>query len=73
MSGSLPTIRRVGILAGWGRLPLVLADSLRREGCEVYCLGTIGHADPALGEVCNDFRWSGVAKSKPRRASTRGA
>lgn len=59
---SLPTTRRVGILAGWGRLPLVLAESLRRQGCEVYCLGTIGHADPALADVCNEFRWSGVAK-----------
>lgn len=58
----LPTTRRVGILAGWGRLPLVLAESLRSQGCEVYCLGTIGHADPALADVCDDFRWSGVAK-----------
>jgi UDP-2,3-diacylglucosamine hydrolase len=62
MTASLPTTRRVGILAGWGRLPLAVAKSLRRQGCEVYCLGTIGHADPALAEVCNDFRWSGVAK-----------
>lgn len=54
--------RRVGILAGWGRLPLVVAESLRRQGCEVYCLGTIGHADPALADVCNDFRWLGMAK-----------
>lgn len=62
MTVALPTTRRVGILAGWGRLPLVVAESLRRQGCEVYCLGTIGHADPALADVCNDFRWSGVAK-----------
>jgi DUF1009 family protein len=54
--------RRVGIMAGWGRLPLAVAESLRRQGCQVYCLGTIGHADPALAEVCNDFRWSGVAR-----------
>jgi len=54
--------RRVGILAGWGRLPLVVADSLRRRGCEVYCLGTLGHADPALAEICTDFRWLGLAK-----------
>ena len=54
--------RRVGILAGWGHLPLVVAESLRRQGCEVYCLGTIGHADPALAEVCDDFHWLGLAK-----------
>jgi UDP-2,3-diacylglucosamine hydrolase len=57
---SLP--RRVGIMAGWGRLPLCVAEALRDQGCEVYCLGTIGHADPALAEVCHDFRWSGVAR-----------
>jgi UDP-2,3-diacylglucosamine hydrolase len=54
--------RRVGILAGWGRLPVVVADALKRQGCEVYCLGTIGHADPKLAEVCDDFHWLGMAK-----------
>ena len=56
------TPRRVGILAGWGQYPLVIAKALRRQGCEVYCLGTIGHADPALAGVCDDFRWLGLAK-----------
>lgn len=41
---------------------MAVAQSLRRQGCEVYCLGTIGHADPKLAEICNDFRWSGMAK-----------
>jgi DUF1009 family protein len=49
-------------MAGWGRLPIVVVESLRRQGCEVYCLGTIDHADPALAELCNDFRWLGMAK-----------
>ncbi len=62
MTDHLPHPRRVGIMAGWGRLPLAVAEALRRQGCEVYCLGTIGHADPALAEVCHDFRWSGLAK-----------
>ena len=43
-------------------IPLVVAEALRRQGCEVYCLGTIGHADPALADLCNDFRWLGLAK-----------
>ena len=41
---------------------MAVAETLRRQGCEVYCLGTIGHADPALAEVCDDFRWLGLAK-----------
>ena len=54
--------RRVGLIAGWGRLPLVVAEALRRQGSQTYCLGTLGHADPRLAEVCDDFRWSGMGK-----------
>jgi UDP-2,3-diacylglucosamine hydrolase len=62
MTQQSPETRRVGILAGWGRLPLAVAEALHRQGSEVYCLGTIGHADPALAELCDDFRWLGLAK-----------
>ena len=61
VSPALPP-RRIGMLAGWGSYPVVIAEALRRQGREVYCLGTIGHADPALAEVCHDFRWLGLAK-----------
>ena len=54
--------RRIGLLAGWGRYPLVVAEALRRQGYEIYCLGVAGHADPQLAEVCDDFQWSGLAK-----------
>ena len=53
---------RIGLLAGWGRYPVVIAEALRRQGREVYCLGTIGHADAALADVCHDFHWLGMAK-----------
>ena len=54
--------RRVGMLAGWGRYPIVVAEALRRQGRELYCIGVRGHADPALAELATDFRTSGVAK-----------
>ncbi len=54
--------QRIGLIAGWGRYPLVVAEALRRQGRKTYCLGTIGHADPALAEACHDFRWLGLAK-----------
>ncbi len=57
-----PSARRIGLLAGWGRYPLVIAESLKRQGCETYCLGLAGHADPALAERCCEFRWIGLAK-----------
>ncbi len=53
---------RVGLLAGWGRYPLVLAEALKRQGVEVFCLGVTGHADPALAKVCDDFEWVGLAR-----------
>jgi len=53
---------RIGLLAGWGRYPIVLAETLRRQGYRTYCLGVAEHADAALARVCHDFRWIGLAK-----------
>ena len=53
---------RVGLIAGWGRFPVVVAEALRRQGSRTYCLGVVGHADPRLADVCDEFRWSGLAK-----------
>jgi UDP-2,3-diacylglucosamine hydrolase len=52
----------IGLVAGWGRYPLLLAEALRRQGRSVYCLGVIGHADPRLADLCADFRWLGLAR-----------
>jgi DUF1009 family protein len=54
--------RRVGLIAGWGRYPLLVARALRQQGHRTYCLGVVGHADPALAGLCDDFRWSGLAR-----------
>jgi UDP-2,3-diacylglucosamine hydrolase len=60
---TLPTgTRKVGILAGWGRYPVVIAEALRRQGYEVYTLGVKGHADPKLATVSDHFGWVGLAK-----------
>lgn len=57
-----PPARKVGLLAGWGRYPFVVAEALNRQGFEVYGLGVRGHADPALAELCAGFDWIGLAK-----------
>ncbi len=62
METSRSTTPSVGIMAGWGRYPLVVARSLKRQGYRVYCLGVIDHADPALADVCDEFQWVGLAK-----------
>jgi len=53
---------RVGLLAGWGRYPIVVAEALRRQGCRIYCLGVFGHADPQLVEMSDEFTWVGLGK-----------
>ncbi len=57
-----PVPSRIGLMAGWGRYPLLVVEALRRQGSEVYCLGVVGHADPKLAEICRDFQWSGLAR-----------
>ncbi len=52
----------VGLVAGWGRYPLVVADALRRQGYTIFGLGIKEHADPALAELCDEFRWVGMAR-----------
>ena len=54
--------KRIGIMAGWGRYPVVIAQALNAQGYETYCLGVVGHADPQLAEVCHEFHWLGLAK-----------
>ena len=53
---------RFGLVAGWGRYPLIVAQALRQQGYKVYCLGIKDHADPGLREVCHDFREEGLAR-----------
>jgi UDP-2,3-diacylglucosamine hydrolase len=50
----------VGILAGWGRYPIVVAEAMRRRGHRVIGLGVRDHADPILAELCDEFHWIGL-------------
>ena len=53
---------RVGLIAGWGRFPIAVAQALKSRGCEVHCVGLKNHADEALASVCDSFVLSGVAR-----------
>jgi DUF1009 family protein len=53
---------RVGIVAGWGRFPIVLAESLKRQGCQTFCVALKDHADPELERICDGVQWTGVAQ-----------
>ncbi len=46
---------KVGLLAGWGRYPQVVAEALREQGYQVYCLGT-----PRVGQEVADAPASSI-------------
>jgi UDP-2,3-diacylglucosamine hydrolase len=52
---------KVGLIAGWGRFPIVVAQSLKDAGCQVYCVGLKNHADAGLREYSDGYLASGVA------------
>ncbi len=54
--------RRVGLVAGWGRFPIAVAEALQREQIQTYCIGVRGYADPALADICHDFRWGALGR-----------
>lgn len=54
--------QKVGIIAGWGRYPLVVAEALRAQGVQVYTLGIRDHADPVLAEMSTEFDWIGLGQ-----------
>lgn len=54
---------RIGLIAGWGHYPIVVAKTLKRQGKQVICLGIKGHANRQLGEICDEFRLVGIAKT----------
>ena len=59
-----PTVAapKIGMIAGWGRYPLLVAESLAQQGFQVYCLGGKQHADPAIAQLCHDFQWIGMGQ-----------
>ena len=55
----MSTNKRIGLLAAWGRYPVLVAEALRRQDYHVSCIGVADLADPALREICQDFQWIG--------------
>ena len=49
-------------MAGWGRYPLLLAEALKRQGGRSIAWASLGHADPQLAALCDDFQWCGLAR-----------
>jgi DUF1009 family protein len=58
MVDSLP----LGLIAGEGVFPLLVARGARAAGRRVICVAFQGHAWPELVAECDQFRWVGVAR-----------
>ncbi|RMF94443.1 MAG: LpxI family protein [Planctomycetota bacterium] len=52
----------IGLVAGWGRFPIVVAEELKRRGECVVCVGVRGHADTVLADICDAFYWIGLGQ-----------
>jgi DUF1009 family protein len=53
----------VGVLAAWGRLPIVVAESMQAAGYRVVCLGVRHHAVKAdYDGIADAFHWVGVSQ-----------
>lgn len=52
----------IGLIAAWGRYPIVIAEALKAQGTTVHCIAVRGHADPHLESICDSYRQFGVAR-----------
>ena len=54
--------KRIGLLAGWGSYPIVVAEALRSQGVSVVGLGVKDHVSPHFASLCDEYKQIGVAK-----------
>ena len=52
----------IGLVAAWGRFPVLVAETLKASGYRIHCVAIKNHADTILEEICDDVLWTGPAK-----------
>jgi DUF1009 family protein len=52
----------VGLIAGWGRFPVEVAERIVASGRRVCCIAITDHASHDLESICDHVKWSGVGK-----------
>ena len=71
MNMSAPTVPRsiaamrpapIGLLAGWGRFPIVFAEKARSLNIPVVCVGIRDEAPDELVPLVDRFHWAGLGK-----------
>ncbi len=56
------TAAPIGLLAGWGRFPIVFAEKARSLNIPVVCVGVRDEAPPELAALVDRFYWAGLGK-----------
>lgn len=54
--------KRLGLIAGQGRLPLLVAEGMRAAGYRVYCVALRDQFDPQLKNHCDEFHVAGMLR-----------
>ncbi len=52
----------VGLIAGGGRLPSMVAAGAKKAGCRVICVGLAGYVEPALADEVDVFYAAAIAR-----------
>lgn len=52
----------LGLIAGQGRLPFLVADGARKAGLKVICAGLADNAEPRLAEHVDEFFYGAIAR-----------
>ena len=58
----LPPGTRVGLLAGYGRFPILFAQFARARGLRIVTIAFRGEASPELASLSDAFHWCGIAR-----------
>jgi hypothetical protein len=53
---------RLGLIAGNGRFPILLAQGARAAGVEVVAVGFRGETSPELAKYVTKLHWAGMAR-----------
>ncbi len=52
----------IGLIAGQGMLPVIMARGMKAAGANVCCVGLRDQADPVLRELCDEFSGAGIVQ-----------
>ena len=52
----------LGLIAGEGIFPILVARGAKAAGRKVVCVGLSGNAWPQLKDECDEFHWAGISR-----------